>query len=195
MKFFQAATILFFLAVCFFLVFITTSDAFNVVGTVFSNDTGDSPMSTSTEVSTSLAASISPDGKYIIYQKNGVDEKYRSLEIKNIETGERKVLSTVTMANEFHSFLWTPDSERVYYAWTGSENAGNTTFFFYSPDDATPEGRNTISYEDDKLVLSGKVTISRVSGDLLYVQKDSKIYSIDMTKGAAAEPTEVLDIL
>jgi len=140
------------------------------------------------------SASMSPNGKYIIYQKVGTEGNYHSLELRNLETDEREVLSTVSTSNEYHSFLWTSDSTRVYYAWTGTENTGNTTFFYYSPNDATPGGWNNISYEDDELILSGKVTISGVQDDILYVRKDDSIYSIDITEGPGAQPVHVLDL-
>jgi len=139
-------------------------------------------------------ASMSPNGKYVIYQKVGSEGNYHSLELRNLETDEREVLSTVSTSNEYHSFLWTSDSTRVYYAWTGTENAGNTTFFFYSPNDATPGGWSNISYEDDELILSGEVTISGAQNDILYVRKDDSIYSIDITVGPGAKPVRVLDL-
>ena len=193
MKFFQTALVLFFLTVSFFLVFIVISDAFKDVNKTFV-DLDEESEGVVLPAVQSDHSSISPDGKYVIYQKEGSEGKYRSLEFLDLETNEREVLSTVSTLNEFHSFIWTPDSERVYYAWTGSDNSGNTTFFYHVPSDIVVDGGAGIVYEDDDLILSGKVTISRVDGDRLYVQKDNKIYFLDAEHGVGAIPILYKDL-
>lgn len=139
-------------------------------------------------------SSISPNEKYIIYQYDGLEGKYRSLELRNVETNEREVLSTVSTSNEFHSFVWTPDSGRVYYAMTGSDHNGNTTIFYNVPNDIAVDGGAGIGFEDPEQVLNGKITISGVDEERIYLQKDHKIYFIEPKHGVGAIPILFKDL-
>ncbi len=163
------------------------------------NETNSIATTTVESVSESYS-SVSPNKKYIIYQHDGLEGKYRSLEFRNLETNEREVLSTVSLSNEFHSFIWTPDSRRVYYAMTGSDNNGNTTIFYHVPSDITVDGGAGIGFEDPDQALSGKISISGVdvengmTEEKIYLQKDYKIYFITPKHGVGAIPVLYKDL-
>jgi type II secretory pathway pseudopilin PulG len=140
----------------------------------------------------SLLISISPDGTHALYVENNSDGSYRSLKYQNLRTNENNVFDTMSVSSEYHDFTWYGNS-KVYYAITGEINNGYTTFYYHDFGSADPTAGTGIVFEDPNLVMQGEVRITGAGEDILYVQKDSKVYSINLKLGASAKPELVKD--
>ncbi|GEM_PF-5163563 len=137
--------------------------------------------------------SISPDGTHVLYVQNNTDGFYRSLKYRNLQTNENKIFDSMSVSNKYYDFTW-HGNNRVYYAIGGELNNGYTTFYYYDFNSVDPTAGTGIVFEDPDLVMQGEVGIAGAGEDILYVQKDSKIYSIKLKEGPGAQPVLVMDL-
>ncbi len=146
---------------------------------------------TSNELSQPI--SISPDGTHALYVTNNTDDSYRSLKYRNLQTDENKILDTMSASSKYYDFIWYGNN-RVYYAIGGELNNGYTTFYYHEFNGVDPFAGTAIVFEDPDLIMQGKADIAGVGENIVYIQKDDKIYSINLKEGAGAIPELVVDI-
>ncbi len=141
----------------------------------------------------SQLVSISPDGTHVLYVSNNTDGSYHSLKYQNLQTSENKIFDTISVSSKYYDFIWYGNN-RVYYAIGGELNNGYTTFYYHDFNSVDPNAVTGIVFEDPDLIMQGEVGIAGVGEDILYVQKDSKIYSINLKDGPGAQPIFVIDL-
>jgi len=137
--------------------------------------------------------SMSPDGVHVVFVEKNSDGSYYTLTYRNLQTDENTILDTMSTSSQYYDFTWY-GSDKVYYAISGELNNGYTTFYYYDFSGVDPFAGAGIVFEDPNLVMQGEVDIAGVGEDILYIQKDNKIYSVNLKEGAGAVPVLVMNM-
>jgi len=172
-----------------------TKDIYTGVSDASSSNvnTDTTPINTTAAISSGDTV-VSPAGKYMIFVENSYVEPYRTLKRRDLQTNKERVLATTNFQYKYYDFTWYGNN-RVYYAEYGKINGdGSTALYYHDFSGADPSAVTTIVFEDPDLIMQGEVGIAGVGEDILYIQKDNKIYSINLKEGAGAIPELVVNM-
>jgi len=158
-----------------------------VNGGAAKNITADNPASDSTPL-------YSPDGKWIAYraqQRPGYESDQFRLMLYDRKTGEKKNL-TKTFGEWVGTFVWFPDSSRIYFS---AEVSGISPVWAIQVGDTEAKAlfaeKNAAGYSDDLAITKdGKLLFSRMS-----LQHPIEIYQFPTSNGSVAPLTRVNDSL
>jgi dipeptidyl aminopeptidase/acylaminoacyl peptidase len=159
-----------------------------VTGGPVKNITADNPASDSTPL-------YSPDGKYIAYraqQRPGYESDRFRLMLYDRKTGEKKDL-TETFSRWVGTFVWFPDSSRIYFSAEGEGISPVWSVHVLGPE---PKGlfvrENAAGYSDDLALTNEKILLfTRMS-----LRHPIEIYKFPMPPSGSVEPlTHVNDSL
>jgi dipeptidyl aminopeptidase/acylaminoacyl peptidase len=149
------------------------------------NITSDNPASDSSPL-------YSPDGAYIAYraqQRPGYESDRFRLMLHNRKTGEKKNL-TETFGQWVGTFVWFPDSSRIYFSSEGEGISLVWAVHILGPEPkALFVGRNAAGYSDDLAITADRqLLFTRMS-----VQHPNEIYEFPAPDGSVTPLTHLND--